>query len=140
MNGEFQITDQANDDVQWIHKNLVRYVETHGGRPSTYRELVITLRGPQGQLIAGLHGMSNWQWLFIKSVYIDEAHRLHGLGTRLLQAAEEEGRRRACVGVWLDTFSFQSPDFYRKLGYAEYGVIDDYPPGHRRYFFRKPLV
>jgi hypothetical protein len=35
--------------------------------------------------------------------------------------------------------SFQAPDFYRKLGYEEFGRLDDFPPGHSRLFFRKNL-
>lgn len=39
----------------------------------------------------------------------------------------------------LDTFSFQAPGFYRKLGVSEFGHIADYPSGHQRHFFQKCL-
>jgi hypothetical protein len=42
--------------------------------------------------------------------------------------------------VWLDSFSFQAPGFYRRLGYAEFGVVEDYPPGHTRHFLKKRLA
>lgn len=124
------------DDAKMIHKNLVAYVEKHVG-PSTYKELVITLNDANGSMVGGLHGMSNWQWLFVKSVYVNEGQRYKGVGTKLMAAAETEARRRACAGVWLDTFSFQSPDFYKKLGYSKFGTIHDYPFGHDRHFFFK---
>lgn len=133
-----QVIDEANDDTKLIHQNLVKYVESHVG-PSTYKELTLTIRDANGELIAGLHGMSNWQWLFVKSVFVSEGYRYKGLGTKLLKAAEQEARRRSCAGVWLDTFSFQSPDFYKKLGYTEFGVIDNYPYNHRRSFFSKKI-
>jgi hypothetical protein len=38
----------------------------------------------------------------------------------------------------VDTFSFQAPEFYRKLGFREFGRID-YPPEHQRIFFQKQL-
>ncbi|MDB5698088.1 MAG: family acetyltransferase, partial [Alphaproteobacteria bacterium] len=47
---------------------------------------------------------------------------------------------RGCVGVWLDTFSFQSRGFYEKLGYAVVGMIQDHPLGGARYFMQKRLV
>ena len=56
-----------------------------------------------------------------------------------------DGRGRApCPGVWLhsawvDTFSFQAPGFYAKLGYREFGRLD-YPPDHQRIFLQKQLV
>ncbi|MGC6728099.1 hypothetical protein ACP0GO_26835, partial [Escherichia coli] len=41
--------------------------------------------------------------------------------------------------MWLDTYSFQARGFYEKLGYTVFGTIDDFPPGHQRFFGRKRL-
>ena len=54
-------------------------------------------------------------------------------------AAEEIARARGCIGIRLDTMSFQAPAFYRRLGYSEFGRIEDYPPGHTRLWFMKRL-
>lgn len=40
----------------------------------------------------------------------------------------------------LETFSFQAPEFYRKLGYQAFGVIDGYADGHQKIFMQKELV
>jgi ribosomal protein S18 acetylase RimI-like enzyme len=53
--------------------------------------------------------------------------------------AEDEARSRGCHAVWLDSFSFQAPGFYRRLGFHEFGRLDDYPAGHARHFLWKPL-
>ncbi len=37
----------------------------------------------------------------------------------------------------LDTFSFQARGFYEALGYEVFGRLEEYPPGHERYFLRK---
>ena len=55
------------------------------------------------------------------------------------RAAEQEALARGCRGVYLDTFSFQAPGFYRKQGYTEFGELEGIPPGHSHYFFRKLL-
>ena len=57
----------------------------------------------------------------------------------MLQKAQAEAKDRGAKGVLVDTFSFQAPDFYKKLGYRVFGAID-YPPDHRRYFLQKRLV
>ena len=62
-----------------------------------------------------------------------------GHGRHLLLSAEQEALTRGCEGAVLDTFSFQAPDFYRKLGYAIFGQLDDFPSPHRRYFLTKRL-
>jgi hypothetical protein len=41
--------------------------------------------------------------------------------------------------AYLDTFSFQAPDFYKKLGYEVFGELQDFPHGHQRYFMKKRL-
>ena len=43
------------------------------------------------------------------------------------------------LGIWLDTFDFQAPEFYKKLGFSQFGEIVDYPPGHSRHYFQKRL-
>lgn len=129
-------TSENPEDIKTIHKNLVQYVEEFVG-PSTLKELTLTIKSSSGDLIGGLNGQSNWQWLFVKMVWVKQDYRYKGLGSKLLQAAEQEARRRNLAGVWLDTFSFQSPDFYKKHGYAEFGKIDNYPFGHTRHYFFK---
>ena len=59
--------------------------------------------------------------------------------TYVFAAAEEIARARGCIGIRLDTMSFQAPAFYRRLGYSEFGRIEDYPPGHTRLWFMKRL-
>jgi ribosomal protein S18 acetylase RimI-like enzyme len=54
-----------------------------------------------------------------------------------MQLAEQEARKRGCRGIFLDTMEGQAPGFYRKLGYVEYGRIDNFLPGQNRFFFQK---
>ena len=42
--------------------------------------------------------------------------------------------------IHLDTFDFQAKDFYLKHGYEVFGVLDDCPKGHKRYYMKKVLV
>ncbi len=53
--------------------------------------------------------------------------------------AEDETRERGAKNVYLDTFSFQAPNFYQKYGYQVFGVLTDFPSGYRRYFLTKQL-
>jgi GNAT superfamily N-acetyltransferase len=68
---------------------------------------------------------------------VPETARHSGLGTELLSRAEQIAKDRGCAGVWLDTYQFQAPDFYRKHGYQEFGRIADHPRGSQRLFFMK---
>jgi GNAT superfamily N-acetyltransferase len=72
--------------------------------------------------------------------FLPESMRGQGLGSQLLQMAEEEGRRRGCRIGLLHTNDFQAPDFYRKHGWREYGNFASDPPGSSRLFFTKDLT
>ena len=68
-----------------------------------------------------------------------QALRGQGHATRLMAAAEAYAVEKGCVGVVLDTFSFQARPFYERLGYRVFGQLDDYPPGHTRFYMEKRL-
>jgi len=62
------------------------------------------------------------------------------VGRALLRAAEREATGRGCRHVYLDTFDYQARPFYEREGYTVFGVQEDYPPGHRRFFMQKALA
>jgi len=101
--------------------------------------LCFVLYGPDESIVGGIIGETHWNWLFINLMWIHEELRGCGYGHQLLIAAEEEGRKRGATNAYLDTFSFQAPEFYKKHGYQVYGVLEDFPPGHQRYYLTKKL-
>src|ERR1051326_4848312 len=107
--------------------------------PSGHRPLTLFLRDAEGAIVGGLRGSTAWNGLYVSTFVLKEEIRRQGWGSRLLAAAEEEGRKRGCTFAYLDTFSFQALPFYQKQGYSIFGVLEDYPPGHRCYFLRKSL-
>jgi GNAT superfamily N-acetyltransferase len=93
---------------------------------------------PDAPLDAGLVATLSWGWLFIEALWVSEALRGQGMGRRLMRRAEAHARSQGCHAAWLDTF--QARDFYIALGYAPFGMLDDYPPGQSRHFLKKSLV
>ena len=94
---------------------------------------------PEGAVTGGLYGRIAAGWMFIELLSVPASLRGQGQGRRLMEQAEALARERGCIGIWLDTFSFQAPAFYRRLGFVVFGEINDYPPGHSRYFMQKRL-
>lgn len=86
-----------------------------------------------------IHGASAYDWLIVELVFVPEQMRGQGVGSSLLARAEEAAHARGCVGVWLDTFSFQARGFYERLGYAVFGTVENHPVGGERYFLKKAL-
>lgn len=110
------------------------------GRGDPALPLALAIRDPATEeIIGGLYAVSYYEWLFVELLIVPERHRGGGVGTRLMRQAEEVARQRGCVGVWLDTFSFQARGFYERLGYAVFGEIASYPPGQSRFWLSKRL-
>jgi len=40
----------------------------------------------------------------------------------------------------LETASFEARPFYEKLGYEVFAALEDYPPGHTKFYLRKRLA
>lgn len=92
-----------------------------------------------GKKTAGLTGETFGNWLCIQYLYVDNEYRGQGIGRNLLLAAEKEAAERGCKYVFVDTFSFQAPEFYKKMGYETVFVLDQYPYTGKRYYFSKVL-
>ena len=123
------------DERATIIGGLVAYNEAQS-MPSQHRELAVIARGGDA-IIGGLFGFTSWNWLFIRHLWIAEAARGRGTGTRLIAAAEAAAVERGCAHAHCDTFEFQALPFYQKLGYEVFGQLVDYPPGFTRYFLQK---
>ena len=105
-----------------------------------YEPLAILLRNDDGKVQGGLTAKCYYRWLFIDLLFVPEAFRGAKLGGKLLAQAEQWAKERGCVGVWLDTFTFQAPGFYEKQGYSVFGALENYPNGEtQRIFLRKML-
>ncbi|HET6857153.1 MAG TPA: N-acetyltransferase [Streptomyces sp.] len=93
-----------------------------------------------GGLAAGLDGFTWGHWLHVGLLWVADEHRGAGLGSRLLVQAEQTAfKERGCRYARLETWDFQAPAFYLKLGYEVVGRVDDYPPGVTEFILAKPL-
>ena len=82
---------------------------------------------------------SYWDWLYIDLLWVKDELRGLGYGHRILTLVEQEARQLGAKNAYMDTFSFQALDFYKQHGYQFFGELNDFPPGHQRYFLKKQL-
>ena len=97
-------------------------------------------RNARGEWLAGLIGYVWGGWLHVNSLWLTESLRGQRHGSRLMAAAEAFAAEHGCLGVTLETHSFQAPGFYARCGYEVFGTLEDYPPGHSKFFLRKRLA
>jgi GNAT superfamily N-acetyltransferase len=141
MDEEYQIVyvDKPEESA-WgiIGRGLDRYNEQQAGEYHLQR-LCFALQAPAGEIVGGALGAIYWDWFQLDLLWIQAELRGRGYGHRLLNAVEAEAQRRGAKHVFLDTFSFQAPDFYRQHGYQVFGQLQDFPRGHQRYYLTKQL-
>ena len=106
-----------------------------------YAPFGILARDSEGAILGGLIGGTSYGWLLIKILWVAEDLRGQGLGARMVRLAEEEALSRGCHGAWLDSSSPRARNFYAKLGYETFGMLEnregEEPQGHARFFLCK---
>lgn len=126
------------EDTQAIQGGLNDYNRLYAP-DDNYQPLTLILRAQDNSVVGGLLGETYWSWLHVRSLWVHETARRQGYGGQLLALAEEEAIRRGCRHVHLSTLSFQPLPFYEHRGYTIFGVLEDLPVGHKRYFLKKGL-
>jgi len=135
---EYQIVYKDNPEWEIIGGGINAFNQQQGGQDNA-QNLCFVLQSPDGVIVGGVIGSTYWDWLHVDLMWIKEEFRGCGYGKRLLMQAEDEARQRGARYAYLDTFSFQAPDFYKKYGYEVFGELENFPDGHQRYFLAKQL-
>jgi GNAT superfamily N-acetyltransferase len=141
MDEELKIVSVENPEQSaWgiIGRGVSKYNRELAG-DNQFQRLCFVLHTPDQEIVGGVLGETYWNWLYIDLLWVKDELRGHGYGQRLLMLAEDEARHRGAKNAYLDTFSFQAPEFYKQHGYQVFGELQDFPPGHRRYFLTKQL-
>ena len=141
MDSKYKVVyEEKPEDSAWgiIGRGVGNYNEDQAG-DNNFQRLCFVLKDPEGEVVGGILGETYWEWFYLDLLWVSEDLRRRGYGSQLLEIAEEEARKRGANNAYLDTFSFQAPEFYYKNGYQVFGELNDYPPGNTRYFLTKTL-
>lgn len=141
MDAEFQVVYiEKPEEAAWeiIGRGLDNYNQQKAG-DMHFERLCFAVSSPDGTIVGGVLGEKFWDWLHIDLMWIKEEYRGRGYGRQLLSAIEDEAKKRGVRNIFLDTFSFQAPEFYEQHGYRVFGELSEFPSGFNRFFFTKEL-
>lgn len=129
------------DDREYLDDKIVQFNSMQV--PFTQTENFINIDyiiKERDTIIAGITAILYcWKCLYINIIWVNDQFRHQGLGTQLVKKVEMDAKELGCTLIHLDTFDFQAKEFYLKHGYTIFGELDDCPPGHKRFFFKKAL-
>src|SRR3954464_6804217 len=129
--------DPTPDEVQYLEDRIYEFNSSATG--ITDGALLAFFVRERDSIVAGVCGNTWGGTCELRQFWVEESQRRRGLGTKLLQAAEQEARRRGCTQIVLMTFDFQAPTFYTRHGFETVATLDDHPRGHQNLLMRKRL-
>ncbi|UPT73343.1 MAG: GNAT family N-acetyltransferase [Elusimicrobiota bacterium] len=142
----------SNDDLSWetpSDPNPADLAVVDGGLgtfnseaadTTAIKKLACFVRSGAGHVLGGAVGRTWGEAVELQQLWVTKDLRGKGLGAKLVALFEAEARRRGCRLVYLDTFTFQAPEFYAKLGYETACRFDGFPGGVSKLVMRKPLA
>ncbi len=122
----------------YLRDRLDDYNAPYAG-PRNSTDFGFAVRNDKDIVVAGLIGSCIWNWLHVNVIWVSDDLRGTGIGSRLLEKAEQEGINQDREFAMLNTFSFQARPFYERHGYRVIGEMKDFPKGHSQFRMVKPL-
>lgn len=101
--------------------------------------VTVTMTDEQGEIVGGCFGDSFLACIFIAILWVHDDYRGKGFGCELLDRIQDEAKNMGCVRAYIDTFDFQAPKLYQKLGFEEFGRVRYFEGGPEKIFLTKPL-
>lgn len=135
-------TDPAPADLRTLSEGIQDFNRrTVPGLPEVADDLkfAVFARDAAGCVVGGIRANAFWGFLNIELLWLDDAARGFGLGTRLVRSAEAFALQHGFRQARVETTSFQARPFHEKLGYRVYGELKDFPVGHVSYFLARQL-
>lgn len=128
----------SEQEINYVRAALTAFNDEYVGADG-HQAITLVEYDRDGNVIGGLIGGTYWGWMYIDILWVHEARRKQGIGSKLLLEAEREAMQRGCHHVHVDTMSWQAPLFYQKHGYEVIGVLPDIPTGNQKYLLQKAL-
>jgi GNAT superfamily N-acetyltransferase len=97
--------------------------------PTDRQDLFIPITADDGAVDGGLTGYTGRGWLYVELLFVPERLRGRGLAGQLLTIAEEEAKRRGCIGAYIDTINPVACRAYERAGYQVFGRIENFTRG-----------
>ena len=138
----YKIESCKDGDADYIIDRLVEYnlAKVPAKQKVLFETLDKKITDDNGNIIAGcVAKMYCWNVAYIDTLWVDSKYRGKGLGARLLAEVEKTAKAKGCYLIHLDTFDFQVKVFYKTQGYKVFGVLEDCPKGHCRYYLKKTI-
>lgn len=126
----------AAGEIEALERELSGYFA--GQRSDEQDQPLLVLVRAEGKVVGGLDAKTGWSQLYIRTLFVAEPLRGQGVGRKLMEDAEAEGRKRGCAVSWLMCSTEAAKRFYERCGYVCFGEVERHG-ATPRYFMKKAL-
>ena len=131
-------SEPAPEDKKVMVDGMLAY-HAKQGYPRKTDFYSILIRDSSNKVVGTISVSFLWNGMHILSLWIDDSIRNQGWGSKMMKMVENEAIKRGCDLAYTDTYTWQAPLFYEKMGYALYGKLDDFPQGCSLSYYCKKL-
>nr|WP_242543209.1 GNAT family N-acetyltransferase [Enterococcus sp. DIV1094] len=110
-----------------------------GNEPLTAKTISISAIKDEkwlGGAVASLFGNT----LHLSLLGVEQSHRHESIGSRLIEAVQQEAMENQCLYMTVNTQDYQARRFYEKYGFDVFASVEDMPfVGTTKFYLKKQL-
>jgi ribosomal protein S18 acetylase RimI-like enzyme len=91
------------------------------------------------ELIGGATGRDHFSQFYLDNIWVKDEHRSKGIGKILHDEVIACAKNCSCKRILLSTLNNKAVTFYRKLGYKQLTVIEEYVDGFNLYYMARDI-
>lgn len=113
----------AKEDLKTISKGIQSFNQKHMPDSVVFEEdtkFAVFARDENGEVVGGIRACAFWDYCIIELLWLSEKTRGKGIGSQLMDAAENHAKEKGFSHMRTETLSFQARPFYEKHGYKVY--------------------
>lgn len=136
------IDSGSKEDSDYIDNAIVEFNSQKAPftQANAFEKINFVVKTQANEVVGGINSvMYCWGILHIDILWVSDSYRLKGIGTKLMEKVEQTAKQKGASLIHLDTFDWQAKEFYLKHGYEVFGILDDCPPRHKRFYMKKVL-
>ena len=122
-----KITDRnvTKQELKEIYDDFKK-IERQDGVPDGERKRYSFVAEENGMVIGFASGLTHHKWFFLSDLWVHEAYRRKGLGSKLLLMLENKVLSIGMEHIYLWTSGCINPKFYEKHNYKIFTIFEDF--------------
>lgn len=136
INCEIKVGDKEDSEV--IRKGIADYSDSIVPDQCRESDVSCKITDADGKMIAGCScNVDSWGGCYIE-LWVDEPYRNQGIGTRLIEYAQQKARENEGYLAAVYVFDWRK-GFFEKNGFTAWMTLENFPKGHTYYAMKKEL-